>query len=137
MQLTRQKSKLKSIPTQKSPKAKSPKAKSSKESAKSTPSAEPENSKKLSNALGSDFGKWLASLPDNVETRDKILLAAYYNQTMNADQKFYARGIRALFKEHEISVSNLSGFLDTFEIQKIISKISGSSRKGYQITKEG
>ena len=123
--------------TQKSPKAKSPKAKSSKESAKSTPSAEPENSKKLSNALGSDFGKWLASLPDNVETRDKILVAAYYNQTMNSDQKFYVRRIRVLLEGQEVSVSNLSGFLDTFEIQKIISKVGDTSRKGYQFTKEG
>jgi outer membrane biosynthesis protein TonB len=107
-------------------------------------SAKPKRSKKPApqsnkalNTLGSDFKKWLAKLPDSVETRDKILAAAYFNQTTNSDNKFYMRGIRAILKEHNITVSNISNFLDTFEIQKIIAKVSDSSRKGYQFTKEG
>ena len=112
-------------------------AKSSTKTTKSTQSAKPGNSNKLLNALGSDFGKWLAHLPENVETRDKILLAAYYNQRTNPDQKFYVWRIRTLLNEHGISIPHLSSFVDTFEIQKIISKVADSSRKGYQFTKEG
>lgn len=111
--------------------------KSSNESTKLTQSTKTAGSNKILNTLGSDFKKWLANLPNSAETRDKILIAAYYNQTMNSEKKFYVRGIRATLKEHGISVSNLSNFLDTFEIQKIISKVSDSSRKGYQFTNEG
>jgi hypothetical protein len=111
--------------------------KTSKEPAPSAKSEESRSSKSLYEILGSDFGKWLSYLPKNVETRDKILVAAYYNQIMNPDQKFHLRGIRTIFKEHDISISSLPGFIDTFEIQKIIKKVAASSRKGYQFTEEG
>jgi|GEM_PF-4352710 len=112
-------------------------AKSSQEPARAAKSESPGDSKSLYDILGSDFGKWLSYLPKNVETRDKILVAAYYNQTMNPDQKFHVRGVRALLKEHDISIPSLPGFIDTFEIQKIIKKVAASSRKGYQFTEEG
>ena len=94
-------------------------------------------SDKVLNAMGTNFEKWLANLPSSSETRDKILIAAYYNQAMNSEKKFYMRGIKAIFKEHGITIPNISNFLDTFEIQKIIAKVADSSRKGYQFTKEG
>lgn len=127
----------KSVEKKKAQNSKPKTEKSSKEPVKSAKSEEPKGSKNLYDILGSDFGKWLSYLPKNVETRDKILVAAYYNQTMNPEQKFHVRGIRALFKEHDISVPSLPGFIDTFEIQKIIKKVAASSRKGYQLTEEG
>ena len=115
----------------------SQKSKKSSKSTKSTQSTKPASSGNVLNTLGSDFGKWLANLPNSNENRDKILLAAYFKQTMNSDKKFYVHGIRDILKEYGISVSNIPGFLDTFEIQKIIYKVSASSRKGYQFTNEG
>jgi hypothetical protein len=108
-----------------------------KEPVKETISAKSSVSQQILNSLGTNFADWLANLPNSSETRDKILIAAYYNQTMNAGKKFHMRGINAILNEHGVSVSKISNFLDTFEIQKIIAKVSDSSRKGYQFTKEG
>ncbi len=111
--------------------------KSSEKATKTSQSDTPAGPNKVLNVLGSDFGQWLAYLPNTAELRDKILIAAYFKQKTNSDHKFYIRGIRALLKEYEISVSSLSNFLDTFEIQKIISKVAETSRRGYQFSKEG
>lgn len=115
----------------------STKSQKSSKTTKPTHSTKPASPTNLLNTLGFDFGKWLASLPNSSETRDKILLAAYFKQTTNSNKKFYMHGIRAILKEYGISVSNISNFLDTFEIQKIISKVSNSTRKGYKFTKDG
>lgn len=113
------------------------KIKSSKKSTKSTQSPKPKQVNTILNTLGSSFGEWLANLPNKTETRDKILAAAYFNQKTHSENKFYMRGIKSTLTEHGFSVSNIPSFLDTFEIQKIITKVSDSSRKGYRFTQEG
>ena len=100
------------------------------------PSLETTNYKKFLNQLGTDFKNWLAGLSEYVSSRDKILAAAYYNQLMRNNQKFYVKDINNLFKKYEIKISRVSNFIYTFEIQKLIYKID-KSKKAYKFTNEG
>lgn len=88
-------------------------------------------------SVGENFNNWLAQLPSSHDTRDRILIAAYFNQINNKGQKFHIPDIKRLFEAHDFSVPNISGFLDTMEIQKLIFKVSDSTRKGYKFTSEG
>ena len=88
-------------------------------------------------SVGENFNNWLGQLPSSHDTRDRILIAAYFNQIHNKGQKFHTPDIRRLFEAYDLSVPYISGFLDTMEIQKLIFKVSDSTRKGYRFTSQG
>jgi predicted ATPase len=95
--------------------------------------------KRFLNRLGNDFKNWLARLSKFASNRDKILAAAYYSQLMRSNQKFYIEDISTILKKHGMEIRRLSDFIDTFEAQQFIYKISDSKKisKSYKFTNGG
>jgi len=95
--------------------------------------------KRFLNRLGTDFENWLARLSKFASNRDKILAAAYYSQLIRSNQKFYIEDISTILKKHGIEIRKISNYIDTFEAQQFIYKISDSKKinKSYKFTNGG
>ena len=65
------------------------------------------------------------------------MIAALYTQLNNKDQRFHIPDIKKLFESNDLAIPNVSGFLDTMEIQKLVSKVSNSTKKGYKLMDTG
>src|SRR6056297_2615714 len=65
-----------------------------KKSPKTTTKPTIQNHNQITDAIGNDFKDWLIQLPTSHETRDKILVAAYFSQINNKDQRFYMPDIK-------------------------------------------
>jgi hypothetical protein len=95
--------------------------------------------KRFLNRLGPDFENWLAQLSKFASNRDKILAAAYYSQLMRSNQQFYINDISTILKKHGKEIRRISDFIDTFEAQQFIYKITDSNKisKSYKFTNGG
>jgi len=95
--------------------------------------------KKFLSRLGPDFKNWLARLSKYASNRDKILAAAYYSQLMRSNRKFYIKDVSTILEKHGIEIGSIYNYIDTFEVQRFIYKISDTNEnyKSYKFTNGG
>jgi predicted transcriptional regulator len=86
-----------------------------------------------------DFSEWVKNLPKGLKNRDKVLLAAYFNQLRSMNNVFRVRDVNKILKNQGIKITNPSSMINNLaKSQKILQQVSREGRQKYfQITKEG
>ena len=86
-----------------------------------------------------DFSQWFENLPKDLENRDKLLVAGYFNQLRSKDHTFRVRDLNNTLKNEGIKITNPSSHINNLvKSQNLLKQVSREGRqKYYQLTEKG